>query len=101
MRQPPQLAEVSSAFNRRWRNQTVRRLRPFARRAFKTFLPALVAIRARKPWVRFLFKLLGWKVRFMSVPMRATNMGRGFYEQQACMSIIRIYIFKVICGCYY
>ena len=43
------------------------RLRPFARRAFSTCLPAFVAIRARKPWVRLRFKLLGWNVLFMVI----------------------------------
>ena len=41
--------------------------RPFARRRFRTRRPALVAIRARKPWVRARFKLLGWNVRFMAL----------------------------------
>jgi len=27
-----------------------------------------VAMRARKPWVRLRFKMLGWNVRFMAVP---------------------------------
>jgi len=38
---------------------------PFARRAFKTIRPPLVCIRLRKPWVRWRFILLGWKVRFI------------------------------------
>jgi hypothetical protein len=33
---------------------TVRRLRPLARRRDRTSLPALVDIRSRNPWVRFL-----------------------------------------------
>jgi hypothetical protein len=37
----------------------VRRARPLARRRFSTRRPALVAIRARKPWVRARFSLLG------------------------------------------
>lgn len=36
-----------------------RRALPFARRALITFLPFAVAIRARKPWLRLRFKLLG------------------------------------------
>ena len=39
---------------------TVRRLRPLARRAFRTLRPPLVAIRARKPWVLARFLLFGW-----------------------------------------
>lgn len=35
------------------------RARPFARRAFSTFRPPLVAMRARKPWVRARRTLLG------------------------------------------
>ena len=42
-----------------WR-QTVSRARPFARRRFKTSRPARVAMRARNPWVRTRFSLLGW-----------------------------------------
>ena len=37
---------------------TVSRFLPFARLLFKTALPPLVAIRTRKPWVRFIFVLL-------------------------------------------
>ncbi len=39
--------------------QAERRLRPFARRAFKIARPARVDIRARNPWVRLRFILLG------------------------------------------
>ena len=46
--------------------QTVRRLRPLARRAFNTCRPAFVAIRARKPCVRLRFRLLGWNVLFIA-----------------------------------
>lgn len=38
----------------------VRRLRPFARRRLNTCRPFLVAMRARKPWVRLRRTLLGW-----------------------------------------
>ena len=38
---------------------------PFARLLFMTSLPALVAMRERKPCVRFLLRLLGWYVLFM------------------------------------
>lgn len=41
-------------------------LRPLARRRFNTSRPALVAILARKPWVLFRLRTLGWKVLFMS-----------------------------------
>jgi hypothetical protein len=40
-------------------SQGDRRTRPLARRAFSTLRPFRVAIRARKPWVLALFKLLG------------------------------------------
>lgn len=46
-------------------NQTARRLRPLARRRDRTARPFLVAMRARKPWVRARLMVLGWKVRFM------------------------------------
>ena len=39
--------------------QGARRARPFARRALITLRPERVAIRARKPWVRARFRLLG------------------------------------------
>lgn len=41
--------------------------RPLARRRLSTSRPALVAIRARKPWVRARLILLGWYVRFMNL----------------------------------
>lgn len=47
--------------------QGVRRARPLARRAFSTRRPFLVAMRARKPWVRLRFRTLGWNVLFMTV----------------------------------
>lgn len=51
----------------RWRRrQTVSRARPLARRALITLRPPRVRMRARKPWSRFRFRLLGWKVRFIS-----------------------------------
>ena len=37
-----------------------------ARRALITKRPFLVRIRARKPWLRLRFRLLGWKVLFMA-----------------------------------
>lgn len=40
-------------------DQTLSRARPFARRALRTWRPPLVAIRARKPWVRLRRMLLG------------------------------------------
>jgi len=46
-------------------NQTLRRLRPLALRALRTLRPPRVAMRARNPWVRLRFRLLGWNVRFM------------------------------------
>ena len=39
--------------------------RPLARRRASTRRPAFVAMRARKPWVRARFNVLGWKVRFI------------------------------------
>jgi hypothetical protein len=43
-----------------------RRLRPFARRRASNRRPLLVAMRARKPWVRARCRLLGLKVRFIA-----------------------------------
>ncbi len=42
---------------------TVSRFLPFARLLLRTARPPLVAIRTRKPWVRFIFVLL----KFVSV----------------------------------
>lgn len=39
---------------------TVRRVRPLRRRFDSTRRPFAVAMRARNPWVRRRFKLLGW-----------------------------------------
>jgi len=41
--------------------------RPFARLALMTARPPLVAIRARKPWVRLRRRLLGWNVCFIGL----------------------------------
>jgi hypothetical protein len=45
---------------RRVPGQGIRRLRPLARRADRTFRPSAVAMRARKPWVRALLRRPGW-----------------------------------------
>ena len=51
--------------------QTVRRLRPRARRRAKTLRPAVVDMRFRKPCSRNRCRFLGWCVRFMSIaPVR-------------------------------
>jgi hypothetical protein len=52
-------------------DQGVSRERPLARRALITLRPLRVAIRARKPWVRALLSRLGWKVRFILVPVKS------------------------------
>lgn len=48
-------------------HQTASRFLPFARRRLNTSRPPLVAMRARKPWVRFRRILLGWYVRFIDL----------------------------------
>jgi hypothetical protein len=55
-----------------------KRLRPFARRRLMMRLPALVAIRERKPWFRALLILLGWNVLFI---------------------FLFLYILSTLCGC--
>ena len=50
----------------RWVRYGVNLARPFARRRLSTSRPAFVAIRARKPWVRARFIVLGWNVRFIT-----------------------------------
>ena len=51
------------------RRYAERRMRPRARRRASTFRPFFVAMRARKPWLRFLLSTLGWKVRFIVKPL--------------------------------
>lgn len=46
---------------RRLSSLTVRRCRPFFRRRASTFRPAFVFMRARKPWSRIRFRLLGFR----------------------------------------
>lgn len=49
--------------------------RPFALLALITALPPRVAMRARKPCVRFRLRLLGWKVCFIYLYRFATMNG--------------------------
>ena len=60
-----------------------RRLRPFARRRASNRRPLLLAMRARKPWVRARCKLLGLKVRFIArleQKLRGKSTGWAIYE---------------------
>ncbi len=70
-----------AAFGGTW---TVSRLRPLRRRRFSTFCPPGVAMRARKPCVRFRRKLLGWYVRFIrySFLSRSSHMSRATRREQ-------------------
>lgn len=61
--------------NRRFQNAQVESsayalsfARPLARRAFRILRPALVAIRARKPWRFLRTRFDGWNVRFIACP---------------------------------
>lgn len=47
-----------------YEDDTVNRLRPFARRRFRTSRPFFVLIRTRNPCVRFRRLIFGWNVRF-------------------------------------
>src|SRR5258708_22316122 len=58
-------------------------LRPLARRRASNRRPLLVAMRARKPWVRARCKLLGLKVRFIArleQKPRGKSMSWAIYE---------------------
>ena len=59
-------------------------LRPLARRRASNRRPLLVAMRARKPWVRARCKLLGLKVRFIAARLeqkpRGKSMSWAIYE---------------------
>src|SRR5450432_4049 len=58
-------------------NQVQRRLRPLARRRASSRRPLLVAMRARKPWVRARCRLLGLKVRFIARAARVLIEAKG------------------------
>jgi len=62
-----------------WVRYGASRARPFARRRFNTRRPALVAMRARKPWVRARLILLGWNVRFMTFYLGHKSANNGPY----------------------
>jgi hypothetical protein len=53
--------------------QTVRRLRPFLRRAASTRRPFFVDMRSMKPWTRLRRRLCGWKVRFTGRVLQTTE----------------------------
>lgn len=55
--------------------ETASRFRPLERRRLRTARPALVELRFRKPWVRFLFSLEGWYVRLGKVLLRPFGSG--------------------------
>ena len=57
--------------------ETVSRLRPFARRRFKTIRPFFVLIRTRKPCVRRRRRRLGWYVRFIENPQEIEKNGNA------------------------
>lgn len=63
------------------------RTRPFARRRFRICRPALVAMRARKPWLRLRLRLLGWKVLFMAGP----RTGHGRPEKSPTRTRAKLY----------
>ena len=63
-----------------WSYQTVRLLRPLARRRAMTLRPFLVAMRFRKPWTRLRWRFLGWKVRFI-FHSSCWNPGMGCFAQ--------------------
>ena len=48
--------------------QADKTLLPLARLLLMTLLPPRVLIRTKKPWSFFLFRLFGWKVRFIFSP---------------------------------
>jgi hypothetical protein len=72
--------EKASRQARQRSSETVRRLRPFARRRFSTCWPSLVRMRTRNPCVRLRRRLFGWNVRFPLAirlyPRRTSNLMR-------------------------
>jgi hypothetical protein len=65
---------------------TVRRRRPLSLRRLSTLRPPAVAIRVRKPWVRFRLTLLGWYVRFIARNARPPACHHRWFP----MSIFRV-----------
>lgn len=66
-------------------DQALRRWRPLARRDLSTARPARVAIRARNPCFLALRRELGWKVRFMAIPLGTSS--RGSRHHEVCLSL--------------
>lgn len=106
--------EVCFRLKRRAYGQSL--ARPFARRALSTLRPPLVAMRARKPWVRLRRRLLGWYVLFMTAcpyrlessvlqkraPGDSPARGRQEYGPSACLSTekrVRRPVYNPIRGC--
>ena len=58
------LGHAEGFFLNGYEDETVSRLRPFARRRLRTSRPFLVLIRTRKPCVRLRCLVFGWNVRF-------------------------------------
>ena len=79
------LNPVDCGFSDRCGRQALSRARPLARRALITARPPRVLIRARNPWVRFRFRLLGWNVRFMA-KSRVVQKGCGIYPVYIAIS---------------
>lgn len=61
--------------------QAVSRWRPLARRRLISWRPLLVAMRERKPWLRFRFNTLGWNVLFMIDSLRRSR-GRWWSKNE-------------------
>ena len=70
---------------RRYSLLTVSRLRPFARRRFRTRRPFFVLIRTRKPWARARRRLFGWNVRlpFMVSPVQRQGRLRAYQSRKS------------------
>jgi hypothetical protein len=70
---PVHARKLISARQRTVGPQTVRRLRPFLRRAASTRRPFFVDMRSMKPWTRLRRRLCGWKVRFTGRVLQTTE----------------------------
>ena len=66
-------------------DQALMRWRPLARRDLSTARPARVAIRARNPCFLARRRELGWKVRFMAIPLGTSS--RGSRHHEVCLSL--------------
>ncbi len=73
-----------------YEEETVRRLRPFARRRFSTCRPFLVAIRTRNPCVRLRRRRFGWNVTLIVGSPAAEEIERRNLDSNQSVQMLSI-----------